>query len=92
MGKLLCEKNLRDVWCRNESVRAEIGQILHTHTHTHAAKLVVEMASIHRSWQQCNNQNLPALLLMTSDITRYRTWSSVKYMFTISDTEKNRSL
>ena len=30
MGKLLCEKNLRDVWCRNESVRAEIGQILHT--------------------------------------------------------------
>ena len=45
MGKLLCEKNLRDVWCRNESVRAEIGQILHTHTHTHtrAAKLVVEI-------------------------------------------------
>ena len=43
MGKLLCEKNLRDVWCRNESVRAEIGQILHIHTHTHAAKLVVEI-------------------------------------------------
>ena len=38
MGKLLCEKNLRYVWCRNESVRAEIGQLLHTHTH--AAKLV----------------------------------------------------
>ena len=37
MGKLLCEKNLRDVWCRNESVRAEIGQILQTH----AAPLVV---------------------------------------------------
>ena len=35
MGKLLCEKNLRDVWCRNESVRAEIGPILQTHTHTH---------------------------------------------------------
>ena len=34
MGKLLCEKNVRDVWCRNESVRAEIGQILQTHTHT----------------------------------------------------------
>ena len=33
MGKLLCEKKLRDVWCRNESVRAEIGQILHTHIH-----------------------------------------------------------
>ena len=44
MGKLLCEKNLRDVWCRNESVRAEIGQILHTHTH--AAKLVVEIISV----------------------------------------------
>ena len=28
MGKLLCEKNLRDVWCRNESVRAEVGQKL----------------------------------------------------------------
>ena len=38
MGKLLCEKNLRDLWCRNESVRAEIGQILHTRTRarTHA--------------------------------------------------------
>ena len=49
MGKLLCEKNLRDVWCRNESVRAEIGQILHTHTHTHthAAKLVIEMSSMY---------------------------------------------
>ena len=35
MGKLLCEKNVRDVWCRNESVRAEIGPILQTHTHTH---------------------------------------------------------
>ena len=34
MGKLLCEKNSRDVWCRNESVRAEIGPILQTHTHT----------------------------------------------------------
>ena len=43
MGKLLCEKNLRDVWCRNESVRAEIGQILQAHRQTHASKLVVEM-------------------------------------------------
>ena len=34
MGNLLCEKNLRDVWCRNESVRAEIGQILRTRTRT----------------------------------------------------------
>ena len=46
MGKLLCEKNLRDVWCRNESVQAEIGPILKTHTHTHAAKLVVEISEI----------------------------------------------
>ena len=49
MGKLLCEKKLRDVWCRNESVRAEIGQMLHTHTHTpraRAAKLVVEIAAL----------------------------------------------
>ena len=41
---LLCEQNFRDVWSRNESVRAEIGQILHTHTH--AAKLVVEILVI----------------------------------------------
>ena len=44
MGKLLCEKKLRDVWCRNESVRADIGQILQTHTH--AAKLVVEIVDV----------------------------------------------
>ena len=52
MGKLLCEKNLRDVWCRNESVRAEIGPILqthtHTHTHTHASPICVQL----RSWVQ----------------------------------------
>ena len=34
MGILLCEQNFRDVWSRNESVLAEIGQILHTDTHT----------------------------------------------------------
>ena len=34
---LLCDQNFRDVWSRNESVRAEIGQILLTD----AAKLVV---------------------------------------------------
>ena len=47
MGILLCEPNFRNVWIRNESVRAEIGQILHTdthpHTHTTAAKLVVRI-------------------------------------------------
>ena len=34
MGILLCEQNFRAVWRRNKSVRAEIGQILRTHTHT----------------------------------------------------------
>ena len=32
MGILLCEQNFREVWRRNENVRAEIGQILHKHT------------------------------------------------------------
>ena len=36
MGILLCEQNFRHVWIRNKSVRAEIGQILRTHTRTHA--------------------------------------------------------
>ena len=31
-----------------------------------------------RQWQQCRNQNRLALLLMTSDITQYRTWYSVR--------------
>ena len=44
MGILLCEQNFRDVWSRNESVRAEIGQILHTDTLTHTAKLVVRIS------------------------------------------------
>ena len=52
MGILLCEQNFRDVWIRNKSVRAEIGQILHTdtstHTHTTAAKLVVRIPPSHR--------------------------------------------
>ena len=47
MGILLCEQKFCDVWIRNESVWAEIGQILHTdthpHTHTTAAKLVVRV-------------------------------------------------
>ena len=43
IGILLCEQNFRDVWSRNESVRTEIGQILHTDTLTHAAKLVVRI-------------------------------------------------
>ena len=42
MGKLLYENFLRDVWCRNESVRAEIGNILQTH----ASKLVVEILTV----------------------------------------------
>ena len=47
MGKLLCEKNLRDVWCRNESVRAEIGQILQTHTHTRVSYSSIDTFEIH---------------------------------------------
>ena len=50
MGILLCEQNFRDVWRRNKSVRAEIGQIFRTHTH--AAKLVVEMSQV------CHNVGL----------------------------------
>ena len=44
MGILLCEQNFREVWRRNENVRAEIGQILHTHTH--AAQLVVRVTGM----------------------------------------------
>ena len=51
---LLCEQKFRDVWSRNESVGAEIGQLLHTHslthTHTTAAKLVVRMDSPIAGW------------------------------------------
>ena len=46
MGILLREIFFRDVWIRNKSVRAEIGQILHTDTHTTAAKLVVRFTTI----------------------------------------------
>ena len=35
MGILLCEQIFWDVWIRNKTVRAEIGQILHTDTHPH---------------------------------------------------------
>ena len=60
MGKLLREKNLQDVWCRNESVRAEIGQILHTHTH--AAKLVVEIRALKRAIIELPSSNRKKLL------------------------------
>ena len=40
MGMLLSEQNFRDVWSRNESVWAEIGQILHTQMRR---KLVAEI-------------------------------------------------
>ena len=62
MGKLLCEKNLRDVWCRNESVRAEIGQILHTHTHT--AKLVVEMYSRKKKEGKVQENNIMCYIVL----------------------------
>ena len=67
MGILLCEQNFRDVWIRNKSVRAEIGQILHTHTHTTAAKLVVRISLIgmilFKSIHECTMQ--PVTLYMT---------------------------
>ena len=57
MGILLCAQNFRDVWSRNESVRAEIGQILHTDTH--AAKLAVRirMQLIHCCLNLCCQDN-----------------------------------
>ena len=42
MGILLCEQNFREVWRRNENVRAEFCQMLRTHTH--AAQLVVRIS------------------------------------------------
>ena len=57
---LLCEPKFWDVWSRNESVRAEICQILHTDTHTdthtHAAKLVVEITTC--MWSHSNVANM----------------------------------
>ena len=48
---LLCEQNFRDVWSRNEIVRAEIGQILMTH----AAKLVVAICISSGSSSSCKS-------------------------------------
>ena len=41
MGILLCEQHFWDVWSRNESVRAEVGQILHTDTRGKISSKVV---------------------------------------------------
>ena len=54
MGILLCEQNFREVWSRNESVRAEIGQILRTHTT--AAKLVVRIIGAQGLMRSCPNR------------------------------------
>ena len=51
MGILLCEKKIREVWRRNESVRAEMGHILRTHTHS--AKLVVRIDIVYLIYK-CN--------------------------------------
>ena len=61
MGILLCEQNFRDVWNRNETVGAEICQLLHTDTRTHttAAKLVV------RFRPYCRNYWLDAELIVS---------------------------
>ena len=86
MGKLLCEKNLRDVWCRNESVRAEIGPILQTHTHTR-----VSYSSIDKQLFQhllavsfCNGLQLVALISKNINMSLLHsmppcgTWGSFK--------------
>ena len=69
MGMLLCEKKIWDVWSLDESVRAEIGQILHTHTHwhTHAAKLVVAIALV--SWEllSFDTSNVKTARSLTTD-------------------------
>ena len=73
----ICEQKLRDVWSRNESVRAEIGQILHTDTHTdthtHAAKLVVEMTFINFISKFSNDliNNIGSSQIVTFDIYRF---------------------
>ena len=62
MGILLCEQNFRDVWIRNKSVRAEIGQLLRTHTQTHthttAAKLVVRIVKSGNSSKSSGVDNI----------------------------------
>ena len=71
MGKLLCETNLRDVWCRNESVRAEIGPILQTHTHTHVS---------YSSIDNCTSSNSIGIILFgTAHIIPLALKSSVSF-------------
>ena len=83
MGKLLCEKNLRDVWCRNESVRAEIGQILHTHTR--AAKLVVEISSQTTCHSQVDNDRRMSIIHLekTSQLA-FKTFPVANWYFVTS--------
>ena len=71
MGILLCEQNFRDVWIRNESVRAEIGHILHTDTHTHtpAAKLVVRLP--HMTSLKCDLSRDQAPLSYLYDLKQF---------------------
>ena len=54
---MLCEQNLRAEWSRIETVRAEIGQILHTHTH--ADKLVIEIV-FRKKTKDNGTQSYPA--------------------------------
>ena len=64
--------NFRDVWSRNESVQAEIGQMLHTHTHTHAAKLVVEIGSPHPNNTLSNRQEMLIVKLSLVQVICFR--------------------
>ena len=68
---LLCENKFRDVWSRNESVRAEIGQILRAHTH--AAKLVVEI-------RDC--VSLVVLVVQCFECL-FKTWATLKILHSV---------
>ena len=93
MGILLCEQNFRNVWIRNESVRAEIGQILHadthphtlthTHTHTTAAKLVVR---IMHHWFAIY---LPAVAIQRRITYSRKHWQLIKLMIIIVTIKMN---
>ena len=92
MGILLCEQNFQDVWIRNKSVRAEIGQILRTHTHTHttAAKLVV------RSHAHTHTHTTAAKLVVRIPVMPGSTWSysyslNIRSSHTANHTGENTS-
>ena len=74
MGILLCEQNFRNVWIRNESVRAEIGQILYTDIHTTAAKLVVRITSMALKYSGARAQKR----IKTEWVIIFKSWGWVR--------------